>query len=71
VSLKETDRERERGREEKEILNKIQGPEIGTSSADWAQLSRLLPEDGGRVQSPKCCFYIKKMDGICPKSQSL
>jgi hypothetical protein len=26
-------------------------PEIGTSSIDWAQLSRLLPEDGDRIQS--------------------
>jgi hypothetical protein len=32
------------------------GPEIGTRSIDWAQLSRLLPEDGYRVQSPKGCF---------------
>jgi hypothetical protein len=23
---------------------------------DWAQLSRLLPEDGDRIQSPKRCF---------------
>jgi hypothetical protein len=27
--------------------------DIGTSSIDWAQLSRLLPENGGRVQIPK------------------
>jgi hypothetical protein len=26
------------------------------SSVDWAQLSRLLPEDGDRIQSPKRCF---------------
>jgi hypothetical protein len=32
------------------------GSEIGTSSIDFAQLSRLLPEDGGRIQSPKRCF---------------
>jgi hypothetical protein len=31
-------------------------PEIGTSSIDRAQLSRLLPEDGDRIQSPKLCF---------------
>jgi hypothetical protein len=30
--------------------------EIGTGSIDWAQLSRLLPEDGDRVQSTKRCF---------------
>jgi hypothetical protein len=32
------------------------GPEIETSSVDWAQLSRFLPEDGDRIQSPKRCF---------------
>jgi hypothetical protein len=32
------------------------GPEIETSSVDWAQLSRLLSEDGDRIQSPKRCF---------------
>jgi hypothetical protein len=35
-------------------------PEIGASSIDWAQLGRLLPEDGDTVQSPKRYFYIKK-----------
>jgi hypothetical protein len=35
------------------------GTEIGTSSIDWAQLSKLLPEDGDRVQSSKGCFKIK------------
>jgi hypothetical protein len=30
-------------------------PEIGASRIDWAQLSRLLSEDGG-VQSPKRRF---------------
>jgi hypothetical protein len=34
-------------------------PEIGNSSFDWAQLSRLLPEDGDRAQSPKRCFNFK------------
>jgi hypothetical protein len=28
---------------------------MGTGSIDWAQLSRLLPEDGERVQSLKHC----------------
>jgi hypothetical protein len=42
------------------------GPEIETSSLDWAQLSRLLPEDGDRIQSPKRCFQNKDwtMDNI-------
>jgi hypothetical protein len=31
-------------------------PEIESSSVDWAQLSRLLPEEGDRIQSPKRCF---------------
>jgi hypothetical protein len=31
-------------------------PEIGTSSIDWAQLSRLVPEKGDRIRSPKRCF---------------
>jgi hypothetical protein len=30
--------------------------EIEISSVDWAQLSRLLSEDGDRIQSPKRCF---------------
>jgi hypothetical protein len=31
--------------------------EKGTSSIDWVHLSRLLPEDGDRMQSPKVvCF---------------
>jgi hypothetical protein len=38
------------------IYPKFRGPEIETSSVDWAQLSRLLPEDGDRIQSPKRCF---------------
>jgi hypothetical protein len=35
-------------------------PEIGTSTIDWAQLSRLLPED--RIQSLKCCVLNKIQD---------
>jgi hypothetical protein len=31
-------------------------PEIETNSIDWARQSRILPEGGDRVQSPKCCF---------------
>jgi hypothetical protein len=34
--------------------------EIGTSDIDWAQLRRLLREDGDRIQSPKRCVLIKK-----------
>jgi hypothetical protein len=33
-------------------------PEIWTSSIDWAQLSKLLPEDGDRIQSPKRCVIL-------------
>jgi hypothetical protein len=36
--------------------------EIGTSSIDWAQLSRLLPEDGDRIQSPKRLVLNKKQE---------
>jgi hypothetical protein len=31
-------------------------PEIEISSVDSAQPSRLLPEDGDRIQSPKRCL---------------
>jgi hypothetical protein len=34
-------------------------PEIKTSSIDWAELSRLLPEDGDRIQSLKL-FVLNK-----------
>jgi hypothetical protein len=40
------------------ILNT--GPERGTSSIDWAQLSRLLPDDGDRVVPE--AFLNKKQD---------
>jgi hypothetical protein len=33
---------------------------IRTRYIDWAQLSRLLPEDGDNVQSPKRSFNLKK-----------
>jgi hypothetical protein len=29
---------------------------MGTRSIDLVQLSSFLSEDGGRIQSPKCCF---------------
>jgi hypothetical protein len=31
----------------------IPRPELETTSIDWAQMSRFLPEDGRRFQSPK------------------
>jgi hypothetical protein len=34
-------------------------PEIVTSSIDWVQLCRLLPEDGDGVQPPKYCILNK------------
>jgi hypothetical protein len=33
--------------------------EIETSSIIWAEISNFLPENGGRVQSPKRCFKYK------------
>jgi hypothetical protein len=33
---------------------------IYTSSINWAQVSRLLPDDGDRMQSPKLCVLNKK-----------
>jgi hypothetical protein len=33
-----------------------------TSFIDWAQLSSLLPEDGERIQSPKCFVLNIKHD---------
>jgi hypothetical protein len=41
-------------------------PEIGTRSIDCAQLSRLLPENGDRVQHPKRRFVNKNktMDNV-------
>jgi hypothetical protein len=42
-------------------------PEIEISSVDWAQLSRLLPEDGDRIQFPKACVLNKK-DRMISKS---
>jgi hypothetical protein len=37
-------------------------PEIAATSIDWAQLSRLLPEDRHRIQSLKRCVPNKKQD---------
>jgi hypothetical protein len=33
-----------------------QGLALPTSSTNWAELSRFLPEDGHKVQSMKRCF---------------
>jgi hypothetical protein len=35
------------------FLDIVHRPEIGTSSMDWAQLSRPSPEDGDRIKYPK------------------
>lgn len=37
-------------------------PEIRTSAIDWAQLNRLLPEDGDSVSSPKRRLLNRKQD---------
>jgi hypothetical protein len=42
--------------------------EIGTSSIDWAQLSRFLSEDGDRTQSQKRCVMIYKQNGVLNKT---
>jgi hypothetical protein len=42
------------------MWTRISGAEISTSSIDWAELNRLLPEDGDRIQSPKRCILNKK-----------
>jgi hypothetical protein len=31
---------------------------------DWAQLSRILPEDGDRIQYPKRCVLNKKTGSL-------
>jgi hypothetical protein len=48
------------------ILCRCWCPEIRTSSIDWAQLTRLSPDDGYRIQSPKRCVLKKnrKMDNV-------
>jgi hypothetical protein len=40
-------------------VGRLDSPEIETSSMDWAQLSRLVPEDEGRMQSPERCVLNK------------
>jgi hypothetical protein len=46
-------------------------PKIGISSIDWAQLSRFLPEDGDRIQSPKHCILKYKQDGVTDKNRKM
>jgi hypothetical protein len=46
-----------------DIIHRL-GPEIVTSSIDWAKLSRVLPEDGDRIQSPKRRVSKNKQDGF-------
>jgi hypothetical protein len=40
--------------------------EIGTSSIDWAVTKYDPPEEGGRIQPPKCCVLNKNrmMDNV-------
>jgi hypothetical protein len=38
------------------------GAEVGTSTINWAELSRLFPEDEDRIQPPKCYVLNKKQD---------
>jgi hypothetical protein len=44
----------------------VKGLEIETSAINWAQLSRLLPEDGDRIHSPKrhVLNNNRKMDNV-------
>jgi hypothetical protein len=35
-----------------------------TCSIDWLQLSRVLPEDGDRIQPPKRCVLKYKQGGV-------
>jgi hypothetical protein len=35
-------------------------PDIGISCIDWAKLSRVIPEDGDKIQSPKRYVVNKK-----------
>jgi hypothetical protein len=39
-------------------------PDIGTSSSNWAQLNRFLPEERDRIQSLKCYVLNKRHDDV-------
>jgi hypothetical protein len=45
--------------------------EIGTSSIDWTQLSRFLPEDGDTIQFPKRCVLKCKQEDILNKDKMM
>jgi hypothetical protein len=45
---------------DKSLPSWAQSSDIRTSSIDWAQLSKVFPEDGDRIPSPKCCDLNKK-----------
>jgi hypothetical protein len=49
----------------------IVGLEIGDSSIDWAQISRILSEEKGRVQIPKHCAQNYWVFGLCPSPSIL
>jgi hypothetical protein len=42
------------------LLVQVSG--VGTSSVDWARLSRFLPEDGDRIRSPKRCVQDHRQE---------
>jgi hypothetical protein len=49
----------------------IVGLEIGNSSDDWAQFSRILSEEEGRVQTTKHCAQNYWIFGLHPLSSIL
>jgi hypothetical protein len=49
-------------------ISKRNVSEIGTGPIDWAQMSRFLPEDGDRIQSPISCVLKCKQDGVLDKN---
>jgi hypothetical protein len=57
------------------FLYKYNVTEIGlcywTGCIDWGEFSRLLPEDGERIQSPKRCVLKYKQDGVLDKSRTM
>jgi hypothetical protein len=44
-------------------LDSVSGPQIGTSSIDWAQLSRFNLKTE-TIKSPKRCVLKNKEDGV-------
>jgi hypothetical protein len=43
---------------------------MGTGCIEWAKLSRLLYEDGDRIQSPKLRVFKYKQDGVLHKNRT-